>query len=185
MNRLTFAWSRRRRFDGLAVLLAMTLWALTGCGLFGGAVSDKPTINQDQAEARIDELIAEAMKGLDPKPRLERFEEHDLLRRCLDPADGGSEDRVVVSKRYWLEDIPKKEPNAQIAEQVIANMKKAGHSVFSTNGLGTDKPEIFIASRPDDFRMSLIGSADGSLSIGATSPCVWQGGTPGGEPTLD
>lgn len=165
--------------------IAGALLILTGCGLIGGTVPDKPTISQSQAEARIDELIAQATEGLEPKPRLERFEGLNLLRRCQNPSEGGSENRIIVSKRYWLDGIPKKEPNVEITEKVVANLKKRGHDIYSSTGLGTDTPEVFVATRPDDFRMSLIGSADGSLSIGATSPCIWQGGTPGGEPTLD
>lgn len=176
---------RARRGSALRYLLVFAPWALVSCGILGDGVSDKPTIDQSQAEARIDQLIAQATGELDPEPELERFGDLDLLRRCVDPSDGGSEDRVVLSKRFWLRGIPKTKPNASIAEQVMANLEKNGHKVYASSGLGTAKPEIFAASQPDDFRLSLTWNASGALSIGATSPCIWQTGTPGLKPTLD
>lgn len=170
----------------VTTLFAIAVWTLGGCGLIGGSVSDETTINQSQAEARIDELIVQSTAGLDPKPRLVRNENWELADKCIDPADGGSEDRIIVTKSYWLRDIPKFEPNARIAEQIKANLERHGHRIDpKTNGLGTEKPEIFARSRPDDFLMSLEWNASGALSFGATSPCIWQTGTPGVKPTLD
>jgi len=41
-----------------------------------------------------------------------------------------------------------------------------------------DKLSISVEDEEDFFRMSLQVSDQGSLSIGASSPCVWPEGTP-------
>lgn len=164
----------------------MTLGAATllgGCGLFGAEVSDEPTMTQQQAAQRVDDLVNAAVSGVKPQPRLVAEEGFTLARRCTDPADGGSTDRIIVSKRYWLEDVPP-EKHGDIARQIQAKLVKQGYTIDKAQGIEKNQPEIFARTRPDDFLMSLTWSGGGPLSIGASSPCIWQNGTPGETPTL-
>lgn len=161
----------------------VALVTLGGCGLIGDDLSDKPTITQQQAVQRVDELVSAAVSGVKPQPRLVAEEGFTLARRCSDPTDGGSTDRIIVSKRFWLQDVPVAK-HAGVARQIRANLVKQGHTVETTRGIEKNQPEIFARSRPDDFLMSITSSGGGPLSIGASSPCIWQNGTPGQTPTL-
>ncbi|MQA98458.1 MAG: hypothetical protein GEV11_29120 [Streptosporangiales bacterium] len=145
---------------------------------------DKPTITQAQAEKRIEDFAKATAEQLDPKPRLARINQPTSdLHNCIDPADGGSEDRIVVSRAYWLEDIPEAK-NADIARQIMEYWKRQGHSIDSAEGLDENQPSIHGYTKPDDFEIGVEWSTDGSMSFGATSPCIWQDGVPGKSPTL-
>lgn len=65
-----------------------------------------------------------------------------------------------------------------MAQQVLSYWKRKGYAIFDTPGVGTDAPNIHGATRSGDFLISLETAGDGSLAIGATSPCLWPHGTP-------
>ncbi|WP_283137911.1 hypothetical protein [Rhizohabitans arisaemae] len=156
---------------------------LVSCG-FGGISmrrSEKPTITQEQAIARLEQLVAEAVANIDPKPRLELFEPSLTPGNCLDPMDGGSEDRLVLSRAYWLRGISK-DGVVEIAGQVKRNWEQKGYRIKST-GFDSNKPDISGFSVPDDFILLLERTEEGGLYLGVTSTCIWPNGTP--EPSSE
>ncbi|MEV8566815.1 hypothetical protein AB0436_14820 [Streptomyces sp. NPDC051322] len=125
----------------------------------------------------MEQLIRETADALTPRPKLELYEPGSATAQCLDPTDGGSEKRRVVSRVYWLRGVGKAD-NQRLGQQVLHLWKKQGQLITSATGVGTDKPEIHGGSKPDDFLIALEASDNGWLSIGATSPCIWPQGTP-------
>ncbi|GAA3104361.1 hypothetical protein GCM10017600_68420 [Streptosporangium carneum] len=136
---------------------------------------DRPTMTQPQALERVEQLIKETVDMMTPKPRLELYRPSVNVGSCLDPTDGGSENRVVINRSYYLHDIPK-EKLGEVAGQVRRYWEQKGYHIegVSQDGLG-----VAGRSRPDDFLLSLSAIGEGDfLGLGATSPCVWPNGTP-------
>ncbi|MFE2376066.1 hypothetical protein [Streptomyces sp. NPDC059398] len=164
-----------RRIASTMVLLAL---ALMGCSR-SETVRPKSheTITHKQAVARAEQIVRETVDELTPRPRLEIYQPGSADTQCLDPTDGGSEKRLVVSRGYWLRGISKAD-NRSIGQQILRLWKKKGDLITSTTEIGTDRPEIHGGSKPDDFLIALEPSDNGWLSIGVSSPCIWPQGTP-------
>ncbi|MFJ2029631.1 hypothetical protein [Streptosporangium sp. NPDC087985] len=146
-------------------------------GCTGGEAVNRPTMTEAQALARVEQLIKETAAVIRPKPRLDLYRPSLNPNSCLDPTDGGSEDRVVMNRSYYLRDIPQDQV-AEVARQVKQYWEQQGHYIegISTNGLN-----ISGRSRPDDFLLSLAPTDAGDdvvLNLASTSPCVWPNGTP-------
>ncbi|MET8333314.1 hypothetical protein [Streptosporangium canum] len=159
----------------LTVMIVVVAILVTGCT--GGGAVNEPTMTEAQALARVEQLIKETAAVIRPKPRLDLYRPSLNPNSCLDPSDGGSEDRIVVNRSYYLRDIPQNQV-AEAAKQVKQYWEQQGHFIggVSADGLG-----ITGRSRPDDFLFSLFATDDGNdvvLSLGASSPCIWPNGTP-------
>ncbi|MFJ3692616.1 hypothetical protein ACIPW9_00685 [Streptomyces sp. NPDC090052] len=164
-----------RRFTFTMMFLVL---ALAGCSQSEAArPKNHKTITHEQAAARAEQLIRETVNELTPRPKLEIYQPGSADAPCLDPTDGGSENRQVISRGYWLRGISRAD-NRSIGKQVLHLWKKKGDLITSTTKIGTDRPEIHGGSKPDDFLIALESSDNGWLSIGATSPCIWPQGTP-------
>lgn len=94
---------------------------------------------------------------------------------CDDPTDGGPKDRITVSERLWIRGLPAEENEANI-ELMYDYWINNGYRVLRDER--PDKLSISVEDEEDAFRVSLRVSDQGSLSIGASSPCVWPEGTP-------
>src|SRR5690349_9547869 len=124
---------RHQRFVIAVVLLA------AGCTsngpVQGGAMTpapDRPTITKAQALARIDQLIQGTVAAIDPKPKLELDKTSLADDRCVDPADGGSEDRIVVGRGYYLHGVPK-DRLKDVAQKIKTYWEQQGHHI---DGMG-------------------------------------------------
>lgn len=141
---------------------------------------NESTMTQAQALSRVEQLIKETANVITPKPRLDLDRPSLNVNGCLDPTDGGSEDRVVISRSYYLRDVPRDQVE-EVAKQVKQYWEEQGHYIVgvSINGL-----DISGRSKPDDFLLSLAPTGNNDvLNLGVTSPCVWPNGTP--EPSSD
>jgi hypothetical protein len=161
----------------LKVTACATLAAfmLTACNNeVGQRESMEKTITQDEAAEKINQHVTDAMAALPETVELEPLGPV-AFASCDDPTDGGSKNRVTVSQRHWITGIPA-EDNDQNADLL--------HDYWTTNGyriIRDERPEkmsISVESEEDAFKISLRVSAQGDLSIGASSPCVWPEGTP-------
>ncbi|MEV0614035.1 hypothetical protein AB0I81_11990 [Nonomuraea sp. NPDC050404] len=140
------------------------------------ASASKPTITKAQALARIEQLINGTVSVIRPKPQLDLYQPSVNDGLCLDPLDGGSEDRIVVSREYYLRGLPKsKEALDEVIAEVKAYWEREGHYISGENKEGL---QLYGRSRPDDFLMAIGWEADDVLSLGATSTCLWPNGTP-------
>ncbi|WP_248961816.1 hypothetical protein [Sphaerisporangium perillae] len=160
------------------IIVIIAIVALAAGCVRGGKAVDKPTLTQDEAVARIEQLIHDTANALTPMPRLDLYRPSLNVGSCLDPTDGGSEDRVVISRTYFLRDIPK-DKITNVAKQVKAYWEQQGHLIQGVSETGT---VISGRSRPDDFLLSVDHSDNDVLALGATSPCIWLNGTPEPSP---
>jgi hypothetical protein len=133
------------------------------------------TITLQQANERAEKYVQDAVAAIEPAPRLEllgKFEDSP----CGDPSDHGPQGRAVVSRSYWLRDVP-----AQRNAEVITAVVKwwTDHDFVITGDKRPQANWVFAENKIDSFRMSIEESPSGNLSIGTDSPCVWPNGTPG------
>lgn len=156
------------------ITVAVLIAGCTGSPDNTGGELDEPTMTQAQALSRVEQLIRDTAGAIEPKPTLELDQKSRNEHSCLDPTDGGSEDRVIVYRGYNLRDVPEDQV-AKVAEQVRQQWVRQGHLIETASQDGLN---IFGRSRPDDFLLSLQRNGDGSLNLGASSPCVWPNGTP-------
>ena len=132
------------------------------------------TITQEKAAEKAQEHIDNAMAALPDDAELEE-QGGTNIAACDDPTDGGSRDRVTVSNGYGIRGLPVEDNDANI---------DLLHEYWTANGyrvLTDSRPDdvfVSVVHEEDAFMMSIQASIQGSLSIGASSPCVWPEGTP-------
>ncbi|MEV5413479.1 hypothetical protein AB0K60_32185 [Thermopolyspora sp. NPDC052614] len=153
----------------ITVIIAV-IAVVTGCSVSGGGSTDdvsQPAMTKSQALARIEQLIQATASELNPKPRLELYRPSLNESSCPD-ATGDDSSRVVISRAYYLRDIPS-EQNSQVSEQVQQHWQQQGHLI---EGVSRNGFNIAGRSRPDDFLLALDRTGEGALMLGVTSPCV-------------
>lgn len=128
-------------------------------------------MDMERAESRADELVQQALRDVSPVPRLESF--GGGVGACLDPSDGGSEDRVTLTRDYWLKDITR-EQGKNVVRQIFDNWKAAGHTVDTAPDYDRKVAVANLRSKPDDFLMQVTQGLGGQVSVGVTSPCFWD-----------
>ncbi|MEV2265612.1 hypothetical protein [Nonomuraea africana] len=148
----------------LAILLVLLM---SGCTMY-----DK-TITQEQADARVNQLIRDTAAALTPRPRLELIPYGTGADNCL--AADAPEGMVSINRAYWLRDIPKSE-NLNISRQVKAHWQAQGHRIVAV-GTGNN-PDLNAESNPDHFILGLSWAKGDNLYLASTSTCVWPDGTP-------
>lgn len=137
----------------------------------------KPTMTQQHASARAEQILRGTADAITPRPTLETYGPGSGTGPCLVNPNDTSDKRVQVTLTYWLRGISAQD-NASVAAQILHYWKHMGYAITDTKGLGTAAPNIFAGTPSDDFLISLQTSANGAMSIGATSPCIWPKGTP-------
>ncbi|AEW96305.1 hypothetical protein SCATT_39340 [Streptantibioticus cattleyicolor NRRL 8057 = DSM 46488] len=152
------------------------------CGVISGKNEKNLKMNEKQAAARAEEIVLQAVEGMRPKPRLEP--QMSMTGKCLDPMDGGSEDRVQVERSYWLKDVP-----GSVAADLVKQARDAwvahGYKVQNEREWDEPFPAVNMRTVPDDFWMSAEAGPlhktgrDGLASITVTSPCFWPEPSPG------
>ncbi|GAA0975276.1 hypothetical protein GCM10009555_032880 [Acrocarpospora macrocephala] len=141
------------------------------------APPNRPTMTKAQALARVEQLIKEAADAIDMPKELELYEPSLGDDLCLDPIDGGSEERIVVNRKYFLRGIPKGRIT-EVTQRVKAHWEQQGHII---DGVSNDGLVVVGRTRPDDFYLALGWTNDDVPTLAATSTCIWPNGTP--EPT--
>jgi hypothetical protein len=133
------------------------------------------TITEDEAAEKVREHIDNAMTALPDTAELEE-RRGTIVAACDDPTDGGSRDRVTVNERFWVRGLPVEDNEANI---------QALHEYWVANGyqvLHDQRPDrmfLSVQHEEDSFRMSIRTAGDDSLTIGASSPCIWPEDTSG------
>ncbi|MBA2893757.1 hypothetical protein [Nonomuraea soli] len=129
---------------------------LTGCTM------TQPAINRAQALTRVEELIHDTTRALTPRPRLEALPSFNAPTGCLDD----DEHRVVISRAYWLRDVPATE-NMAVSRQIRAHWESRGHRITASGG-----PGLNAETRTDGFLLALVWSEGDALYLGVSSPCI-------------
>jgi hypothetical protein len=134
------------------------------------------SIDAAQASARVDELIRASVATLISRPRLERSAGSDFSN-CFNAADGGSPDRVVVGRGYWLRDVPPAAfPN--LVTEMLHSWQSQGLTPHGEDTMDVTQPHL-AATTPDGYTLSLDWRASNALFIQAVSPCIWPDAVPG------
>lgn len=138
-----------------------------------GEVVGLPTMTEQEAAERAEQHIAGAVAALPDRPALTLLS--DLSMECLDPDDGGPPGRYEVGRTYWLDGLPS-DRNGSYVDALCSYWRSHGFRVLAD----TRPNDLFVSVEHDDdaFRMSVVASDDGRLSLGASSPCIWPDGTP-------
>ncbi|WP_049568070.1 hypothetical protein [Nocardiopsis sp. SBT366] len=121
-------------------------------------------INEDEAVEKIDEHINDAVAVLPGDVRLE-----PLGQPNFGGCEGGGENEPVsASHIYWLRDLDPEDNDAN-AEALHQYWSDNGYEV--TSDRRPDKLSISVRNVEDGFGMTLRVSDEGTLSVGASSPC--------------
>ena len=154
----------------MAACAITTVLAVTACNTAQGS----ETIAQDEAAEQAREHIDSLMGELPATAELEERGGPNVAA-CDDPTDGGPKDRVIVSDIYWVRGLPI-EDNEHNVELMHAYWTANGYRVV--HDLRPDELFLTVEHEEDAFLVSVQSSMQGSLSISASSPCVWPEGTP-------
>jgi hypothetical protein len=143
------------------------------------------TLDEQQATDRVGEHVSRAIAGLPARPRLELASE--LRTQCDDPTDHGPKGRIQVSRRYWLADLDR-DRNPEYFDAMHAHWLASGYRVLQDardravedmeTGQVRPAPMLWVEHADDGFRMNLVSSVGGDLSLVTTSPCIWPTGSP-------
>lgn len=149
--------------------------ALSACGSTqDGNTEMNESMTQGEAATKVQEHIDGVMSSLPDEAELEK-RQGMIFASCDDPTDGGPKDRVTVGERLWIRGLPSEENESNI---------ELMHDYWANNGyqvihdLRPDELFVTVENETDAFNVSVQVSDEGSLSIGASSPCVWPEGTP-------
>jgi hypothetical protein len=133
----------------------------------------KPTITIAEANARVDDYIARAVKALPAEATL-KLTLQELRGDCSDPTDNGPKNRVVANRSYQV---------LGLDPQKIPSYFSMLRTWWQANGFRVldDKPAnefLWVENNADSFQMTLKANAKGGIFLLAGSPCVWPNGTP-------
>jgi len=163
----------------LAILL---LAAACGCtsaqtsAPSSGKDNSMDTLTTQQAGDRANEHVKNAVDALPIEPSLERQKHLSDSMECIDPTDDGPRGRYEIDRNYELHDIPQ-ERNSELVDALYHYWKNNNYRILADQRSRDDK-FISVQHNEDAFRMSVDEDDHGTLSLGASSPCVWPDGTP-------
>ncbi|MEV0589527.1 hypothetical protein [Nonomuraea sp. NPDC050310] len=149
------------------LLVPLALLTIAGC-----AMQDQ-SFTQQQALARVEQLIRDTAAEVTPRPRLELVPYGTEAEEC--PSDAEANGRVTVNRAYWLRDVPRADL-LRVSRQVRAAWERQGHRLIAA-GDG-DNPDLSGESQPDRYTLALTWADGDQLYLAATSPCIWPDGTP-------
>ncbi len=140
-------------------------------------------MNQQQATARAEQIVRDTASALHPQASLDfNTSLPNETGPCLAENLPSADKTVQSSRTAELGGIRDSQEIIAIANQVQAYWKKQGYVVTSTANFSKGQPAIFGHTPEQDpfavFTISLETNPQGSVAIGATSPCIWPNGTP-------
>lgn len=149
-----------------AAVLTVTIILLTSCATTEPAEPES-SLNQTQAEERIEEYITQAVSGLPGDV------ETSIVRNPSYPTcegESGDESHTVSIRHvYWVDGVPE-EKNQEAAEALHAYWSTGDWEVVRDER--PDKMQLEAKNRGDQFRMNLVINQDGRPSLAVYSPCV-------------
>jgi hypothetical protein len=165
---------------------------ITACGSqqnSGGATKSKQaTMDEQQASARAEEIVRQAVEGMSPKPTLKRTGLRPL-GACIARDDGGPDDRVQYRLTYQLTGVPGGDAKT-LVRQARDAWVKLGYKFQSEDGDWSDPfPSVSMRTEPDDFWMTALtgvvnrAKGEGLAAISVTSPCFAPSQGPSADST--
>ncbi len=125
-------------------------------------------MSRDQAAEKVQEHIDGTLTALPEGAELEA-REGLLFASCDDPTDGGAKDRVTASETFWVRGLPAEDNEANI-DLMYEYWTENGYRTL--HDLRPEDNFVTMEHEEDSFRVSVETSNKGSLSLGASSPCV-------------
>lgn len=144
----------------VALAAALTL-AATGC-------APSTSLTRDEAETKLEEHATAAADVLPDQLRL------DTTRGVSAPPCDSSEDRIRVSKSYWLDGLPKKADEAHV-DALVQHWQDNGYEI--TDDQRPTELFVFAEHTEDEFEIYVQASVEGDLSLTVSSPCLWPEGS--------
>lgn len=132
------------------------------------------TLTEEEAAQRADEHIQRAVAALPVEPDLTLRDDSSMA--CLDPGDNGPRGRYEVGKSYRLDGLPAGS-NSKVVDALYQHWVSNDYRVLSDKR-SVDDRLVSVEHNGDAFRMSVLESFEGELTLGASSPCVWPDGQP-------
>lgn len=142
------------------------------------------TLDEGQAGQRLEQHVAAALRAFGTPPAVELASE--LRTECDDPTDFGPKGRIQVSRRYWLRGLDT--AAADGFDVLHRHWTSSGYRVLEDardravvdgkTGETLPAPLLWVEHEGDGFRMTLVSSARGHVSLSTTSPCIWPEGRP-------
>lgn len=129
-------------------------------------------LTEDEAVDQVEAYLRAAIEALPDVPELRALREG--RRPCPDPLTGEDGSTVTVGRGYWLLGLDAGRNHAYLA---------AIRTFWAENGFlitgDTAPAERFVSveHEEDGFRMSVVVSDAGVLSVSASSPCAAAGGS--------
>jgi hypothetical protein len=158
------------------IRIALAGWIAVLAVSCGKGDEVQTTITEDQAKARIEEYVRQALAVLPSEARLELQSAASSVP-CDDPTDNGPRGRVTVGNTYWVRGLSS-ERNSQYLDSMISWWKQHDFSVLDDKRPASNY--VRVESKRDGFRIAFSDNPRGELLLGADSPCVWPDGRPGG-----
>lgn len=168
---MTESYPKRRA--GIYAMAVATMAFLSACT---GGTGMQPTMTLAEANAAVDEHIANAVAQIPGDPELdERGRSEDFP--CGDPDDHGPQGRKIADRDYEV---------LGIDPEQIPSYFDTLKAWWLANGFAEldNEPRyeyLWVENTSDGVRMSLQANDHGNLYITAASPCVWPNGTPSPE----
>ncbi|WP_020662200.1 hypothetical protein [Amycolatopsis benzoatilytica] len=132
-----------------------------------------PTITETEARDQVEAYVRDAFAALPSSAARQLFSRN--RSECTDPTDNGPAGRFEISATYEVTGL-KPDTFAAQFDAVLKWWQGHGFTVL-TDRRPADQ-YVFARNERDGFDMSLQANELGKLYLGATSPCVWPGGTP-------
>ncbi|MPZ85687.1 MAG: hypothetical protein GEV28_37035 [Actinophytocola sp.] len=153
-----------------SALLSLTVLLVASCGTEPGMHT---TITVEQAEQRVEEYFRHALAVLPAQARPEISLIHTV--ECDDPTDNGPKGRKIASVNYQIHNLPRDE-----YPEYVADLEHwwLDHNFRVLDDERPTYESIWVENNDDGFRMRIQANDVGGLYLIATSPCVWQNGTP-------
>ncbi|MFE9371679.1 hypothetical protein ACFYM2_18155 [Streptomyces sp. NPDC006711] len=168
-----------------AVALAAVALILTGCGMQknDGTIPGQVSMDDQQAIARAEEILHQAVDGMTPRPTL-KVVRPASVGPCLAYDDHTEDDRVQVRLGYQLTGVPGTAAKS-LVKQAAEAWRKLGYAYQSSAGApdwSDPFPTVFLRTKNDDFWMDATAGVldrakgEGLAAITVTSPCFQASG---------
>ncbi|WP_018790778.1 hypothetical protein [Salinispora arenicola] len=166
-----------RRVGALLVTAVAILVTTAGC--FGKDKALQPTETIAQATQRLDVLLQEALAQLPADVTTERAYKLDAIP-CDAPTDGGPDGRIFAEHDFEI--VPPASGAWSVTEvfpTLSAFWQQKGYKATTEDRIANE--HRYFVQTDDGYQIFVLTYDRGDhydVSVGASSPCVWEFGTP-------
>lgn len=126
------------------------------------------SITRDEAEEQLEEHATAAADALPDELEL------DPSNKLSAPTCGSSEDRIRLSRSYWLDALPEEDNDTNV-DTLVQHWQDNGYEITADER--PDELFVSVTDTEDDFGLYVQVSVEGYLSMTVSSPCIWPEGS--------